>query len=81
MSRFANHTMVRYRNRMVSALMTAFMALTATAAPSPSLNRVQMRAKSWKVGFPGGWPTSSLYEDAMNSPQSQNDAEGSMVDR
>ncbi len=38
-----------------------------------------MRAISWKVGFPGGCPTSSLYEDAMNSPQSQNDAVGSMV--
>ena len=44
-----------------------------------SPKRVKMRAISWKVGFPGGWPTSSLYDDAMNSPQSQKDAVGSMV--
>ncbi len=26
---------------------------------------------SRKVGAPGGWPTSSLYEQEINSPQSQ----------
>ena len=66
---------------MVRALQSALMAFTATAAPSPFPNMAKSLAKSWKVGFPGGWPTSSLYEEAMNSPQSQKDAEGSMVAR
>ena len=36
---------------------------------------------SWNIGFPGGCPTSSLYDDAINSPQSQKDAVGSIVER
>jgi hypothetical protein len=36
---------------------------------------------SWNTGFPGGCPTSSLYDDAMNSPQSQKLAVGSIVER
>ena len=64
---------------MVSAEQSALMAFTSTAACILSPKRVKMRAINWKVGFPGGCPTSSLYEDAMNSPQSQKDAVGSMV--
>lgn len=64
---------------MVRAEHSALMAFTSTAACILSPKRVKMRANSWKVGFPGGCPTSSLYDDAMNSPQSQKDAVGSMV--
>ena len=66
---------------MVRAEHIALIAFTATAAPCPSLNRVKRRAISWKTGFPGGWPTSSLYDEAMNSPQSQKEAVGSIVRR
>ena len=73
--------MVKYSRKMVRALRMAFMAFTATAACCASTGMVKKRAKSWNTGFPGGWPTSSLYDDAMNSPQSQKDAVGSMVER
>ena len=77
----AKNTMVKYSRKMVRALSTAFMAFTATAACCASTGMVKKRAKSWNTGFPGGCPTSSLYDEAMNSPQSQKDAVGSMVDR
>ena len=73
--------MVKYRKKMVRALRMAFMALTATAACAASKGMVKKRAMSWNTGFPGGCPTSSLYDDAINSPQSQNDAVGSIVER
>jgi hypothetical protein len=44
-------------------------------------NIEKKRANSWNTGFPGGCPTSSLYEEAMNSPQSQKEAVGSIVRR
>lgn len=66
---------------MVSAEHIALIALMRTAACILSPNRVKKRATSWNIGFPGGCPTSSLYDDAMNSPQSQNEAVGSMVSR
>ena len=66
---------------MVRAEHMALIAFTRTAACILSPNRVKNRAINWKTGFPGGCPTSSLYEDAMNSPQSQNDADGSIVRR
>ena len=66
---------------MVRAEHKALIAFTATAAWDPSENKVKILAKSWKTGFPGGCPTSSLYEEAMNSPQSQKDAVGSIVSR
>ena len=59
----------------------ALMAFTATAACMLSEKIVKNLANSWNTGFPGGCPTSSLYDDAMNSPQSQKDAVGSMVRR
>jgi hypothetical protein len=73
--------MVRYRKNIVSAEQIALRAFTATAAFSGLAKIEKNRAKSWKTGFPGGCPTSSLYEDAMNSPQSQNEAVGSIVRR
>ena len=36
------------------------IALTITAALSGPVNIVKALAISWKTGFPGGWPTSSL---------------------
>ena len=66
---------------MVSPEQMALIALMSTAACMLSPNSVKMRAISWNIGFPGGCPTSSLYDEAMNSPQSQNEAVGSMVSR
>ena len=54
------NTMVRYRNKIVNAEHMPLIALTATAAWEASVNIVKTRANSWKTGFPGGWPTSSL---------------------
>lgn len=73
--------MVRYRRKIVRAEHKALMTFTAMAAWAPSVKIVKNLANSWKTGFPGGCPTSSLYEEAMNSPQSQNDADGSIVIR
>ena len=66
---------------MVNAEQIALITFTATAACMLSVNMVKNRAISWNTGFPGGCPTSSLYDDAMNSPQSQKEAVGSMVSR
>ena len=66
---------------MVNAEHNALIALTATAAWELSTNIVKNLAMSWNTGFPGGWPTSSLYDEAMNSPQSQKEAVGSIVER
>ena len=73
--------MVRYRKKMVRAEHNALIALIRTAACILSPNNVKKRAKSWNIGFPGGCPTSSLYDEAINSPQSQKDAEASIVSR
>jgi hypothetical protein len=64
---------------MVSDEHNAFIRFTARAAFSGDANIVKKRATSWKTGFPGGCPTSSLYDDAINSPQSQKLVVGSMV--
>ena len=66
---------------MVSAEHRALIELTITAALSGSVNMVKNLAMSWNTGFPGGCPTSSLYDEAMNSPQSQKEAVGSIVER
>ena len=66
---------------MVRAEHIALRAFTATAACILSVNMVKNLANSWNTGFPGGCPTSSLYDEAMNSPQSQKDAVGSIVRR
>ncbi len=65
---------------MVRAEQRALITFTATAAPEAPVNMVKNLAISWKTGFPGGCPTSSLYDDAINSPQSQNEADGSIVE-
>ena len=80
-TRFARNTIVRYSRKMVRAEQSALITFTAIAAWAPSVKIVKNLANSWKTGFPGGCPTSSLYEEAMNSPQSQNDADGSIVIR
>ena len=66
---------------MVNAEHKALIALTAIAAFSGAANIVKNLAISWNTGFPGGCPTSNLNEDAINSPQSQKEAEGSIVER
>ena len=66
---------------MVNAEHIALIAFTSIAALVLSPNNVKNLAISWNTGFPGGWPTSNLYDDAINSPQSQKLAVGSMVER
>ena len=77
----AKNTIVRYKKNMVNAEHNALIALTAIAAFSGAANIVKNLAISWNTGFPGGCPTSNLNEDAINSPQSQKEAEGSIVER
>src|SRR5574344_865014 len=69
------------RIAMVRAEHKALIELTRIAACILSPNIVKNLAISWNTGFPGGCPTSNLYDEAMNSPQSQKDAVGSSVER
>ena len=64
---------------MVKALHRALRMFTATGTFSGDTKALAMRAVIMKKGAPGGWPTCSLYAVAMNSPQSQKLAVGSMV--
>jgi len=64
---------------MVKALAIALNTFTAYGTVSGSTNAPASLAKIMKSGAPGGWPTSNLYAVAMNSPQSQKLAVGSMV--
>ena len=71
---------VQNRNNMVSALNSADIAFTKTATLAGSdVSWVKALAVSIKKGAPGGCPTSSLYADVMNSPQSQKLVVGSIV--
>ena len=73
---------VQKRNRMVNALASADSALThmATCAVSEAKSEKKW-PMSMKNGAPGGCPTSSFQALEMNSPQSQNEAVGSIVRR
>ena len=51
----------------------------ATTCTLPNDNKEIKRPSNKNVGAPGGCPTSSLYEQEINSPQSQKLAEGSDV--
>ncbi len=73
--------MVQKRNIIVREEHKALIAFTIIAAFSGEANIVKNLAMSWKTGFPGGCPISSLYEEAINSPQSQKLVVGSIVDR
>ena len=67
---------------MQKALARQFMALTMWGTQCvEGANMVAMRAMSMKSGAPGGCPTSSLYDVAMNSAQSHRLDEGSIVSR
>jgi len=65
----------------VNALASADIILTVMAIldVSPKAKLVKKLDTSMKKGFPGGCPTSSLYDEAINSPQSQKLVVGSMV--
>lgn len=73
--------MVQNKNKIVNELLRAEREFANTAAVAGVAKIIKNRARSMKKGAPGGWPTSSLYAEAMNSPQSQKLAVGSMVDR
>ena len=77
----ARCVIVQKRKRTVKALASADMAFTIAATFDSLLpaKRVKNLAIIMKTGFPGGCPISSLYDEAMNSPQSHRLAVGSMV--
>ena len=80
--------MVQNRKRMVNALAIADSELINHAAwvdgppvrVSPA-NKAKKRCNNMKTGAPGEWPTSSLYAQDRNSPQSQKLTVGSIVIR
>jgi hypothetical protein len=75
--------MVQKRNSIVNELARAertliILAIFSTLPPAKSEKN---RPSNRKKGAPGGCPTSSLKEAAINSPQSQKLAVGSIVVR
>ncbi len=79
----ARCVIVQKRNRIVKPLAMLDMAFTVmpTFSGFPNENRVNIRASIMNRGAPGGCPTSSLYDVAMNSMQSHRLPVGSMVSR
>ena len=76
----AKCVMLQKRNRMVNPLKRADIVFTIFAtAPGSDASWVNRFAVSMKNGAPGGCPTSSLYAEETNSPQSQKLPDGSMV--
>ena len=74
--------MVQKSRRIVPALSRADIALTQIATVlGPEAKLMKNLAASMKIGLPGGCPTSNLLPWAINSPQSQKLAVGSMVRR
>ena len=71
--------MLQNRNSMPKALSMADIMFTINATLSGLANSEKKFAVSMKKGAPGGWPTSSLLPDRMNSGQSQKLAVGSTV--
>jgi hypothetical protein len=79
---FANAVIVQKRKRIVNALASAERAFTHIATCDVSdAKRLKKWPISMKNGAPGGCPTSSFQALEMNSPQSQNEAVGSIVRR
>ena len=66
---------------MANALARADIEFTiaATFETFPPANRVKNLAIIMNTGFPGGWPTSSLNEEVINSLQSHRLVVGSIV--
>ena len=73
--------MLQNRNRIVNELLNAESIFAASAAVSGEAKIMNDLANNMKRGAPGGCPTSSLYADAINSPQSQKLDVGSTVSR
>ena len=78
----AKWVILQKRNKIVRPLKRADIVLTITATLEGSeANCVNKLAVNMKKGAPGGWPTSNLYAEEINSPQSQKLAVGSIVIR
>jgi hypothetical protein len=73
--------MLQNRKRIVKELLSAERAFAAKAALSGVDTTMKALANNMKKGAPGGCPTSNLYAEAINSPQSQKLAVGSTVKR
>jgi hypothetical protein len=71
---------VQKRKRMQKPEATPFIALIIIGTLSTEGAKSEaMRASIIKSGAPGGWPTSSLYDVAINSLQSHKLVVGSIV--
>lgn len=55
------------------------MKLTLAAISPNKGSKVKIRPIKTKSGVPGGWGIPKMYEQAMNSPQSQKEAVGAIV--
>jgi len=72
--------MVRYKKSTVNALEKVEMIFTRLAISAKIGSSVKMRPTSKNRGAPGGCGTASLKEQAINSPQSQNETVGATVE-
>ena len=80
--RRARCVIVQNKKRIVKPAATQFIALIIIGTASTEGARSDAkRASIIKRGAPGGWPTSNLYEVAINSLQSQRLVVGSIVSR
>src|SRR5438093_452680 len=78
----ARAVMVQKRNKIVNALISAertFTIIGCIFTLSPP-NKIKILPSIRNKGAPGGCPTSSFMDVAMNSPQSQKLPVGSIVD-
>ena len=73
--------MIQNRNITASplAVLDKWFIISATKWTLPKANNETILPNNKNVGAPGGCPTSSLYEQEINSPQSQKLAVGSEV--
>ena len=78
---FAKCVMLQKRNKMVNELLRCRERISEDRGRLRRGENHQETGEEHEEGGPGGCPTSSLNADAMNSPQSQKLAVGSMVDR
>ena len=64
---------------MVNPVDRAEMRLTLNPISDANGIIVKIRPSKMYSGAPGGWGTPKIYEQAINSPQSQNDVVGAIV--
>jgi len=76
-----NLTAIKYKNITEKALARTDIVLTLNAILAANGINENTLPNIKKNGVPGGCGTCNKYEDAINSPQSQNDTEGWTVEK